>query len=80
MIGTEAEVARDVIGRLPVLGQVWLLGGRVRVRRITENQWKVIPHDAWGRGDPLRFPPVKSVQDAVKLVVRVSGEIEDKRI
>lgn len=79
MQAVEYDLVYKSVERLAVLDQVWLLDERVRVRRITENQWKVIPHTR-GKGDPLRFPPVKSVQDAVKLVVRVSGEIDAKTV
>lgn len=80
MMAVEYDLVWKAVERMPVLAQVWLLDRRVRVRRITESQWKVIPHDAWGRGDPLRFMPVKTVQEAVKIVVQVSGKIDAKTV
>lgn len=80
MLTSEYEFVRTAIERLAVYDQVWLLDRRVRVRRVTENVWKVIPHDARGKGDPLRFFPVKTTNEAVRIVVHVCGEIEAREL
>ena len=78
MVGKVITVGR--IENLPIDTNLWLLGRRIRVRRFDVRRWKVIPHEANGKGWPLRFKPVDSAIKAWQQVVEVQAELLADRV
>ena len=71
----ETTMVLKSIERLEVSQQVWLLGRRVRVIRLDQHRWKVIPHDRCGKGDPLRFAVLDTLKEVLERVAWVSEQL-----